>query len=231
MAAPLIPVIVRFLVKQGAKTVVKQGAKTVVKQGAKTVVKQGAKTAAKKAAKTAAKKGAKTAAKKGAKTAAKRVAKGATKSTIFNKTISKLGLIGGTAWAASSVLSTTLTNSGFMLPAVLGAAAGTYGFYKVSKITQNRVKRKDKAKENQENTNDQGDLVEYSEALPLEKMSPEHIEQISKLSPKQIMALRTKKYKGASKKLKQKVDQAANSKKLKEKQIRDLRAQQYEKAA
>ncbi|MBO5740347.1 MAG: hypothetical protein J6R52_04785 [Alphaproteobacteria bacterium] len=228
MAVPLIPVIARFLggflVKQGTKTVVKQGAKTVAKKTIK-------KAAAKKVTKTAAKKAVKKAA---AKKAVRGVATtvGTTgKKNIFNKAISKLGLIGGTAWGVSelfqtagSVLSTTLTSSGFVVPAVLGAAAGTYGFYKISKITRNKSKQDNDQKKNDTT---QAAFVEYSEPVPLEKMSPKHLRQIKKLSPAQIQALRAKKYKRATAKLEKEGTQLENSKKLQN----VLRARQYENAA
>ena len=240
MAAPLIPVIARFLggflVKQGTKTVVKQGAKTVAKKTIKTAAKKNIKkAAAKKVTKTAAKKAA---AKKVTKTAAKKAVGGAAttvgttgKKNIFNKAISKLGLISGTAWGVSelfqtagSVLSTTLTSSGFVVPAVLGAAAGTYGFYKISKITRNKSKQDNDQKKNDTT---QAAFVEYSEPVPLEKMSPKHLRQIKKMSPAQIQALRAKKYKRATAKLEKEGTQLENSKKLQN----VLRARQYENAA
>ena len=237
MAVPLIPVIARFLggflFKQGTKTVVKKGVKTIAKKNLKkAAAKKVTKTAAKKAA---AKKVTKTAAKKAA---AKKAVGGAAatvgttgKKNIFNKAISKIGLIGGTAWGVSelfqtagSVLSTTLTSSGFVVPAVLGAAAGTYGFYKISKITRNKSKQDNDQKKNDAT---QAALVEYSEPVPLEKMSPKHLRQIKKMSPAQIQALRAKKYKRATAKLEKEGTQLENSKKLQN----VLRARQYENAA
>ncbi len=232
MAVPLIPVIARFLggflVKQGTKTAVKQGVKTIAKKNIK-------KAAAKKVTKTAAKKAA---AKKAVGGAATTV--GTTgKKNIFNKAISKIGLIGGTAWGVSelfqtagSVLSTTLTSSGFVVPAVLGAAAGTYGFYKISKITRNKSKQDKDHKSKQDKGQKKNDttqvaFVEYSEPVPLEKMSPKHLRQIKKMSPAQIQALRAKKYKRATAKLEKEGTQLENSKKLQN----VLRARQYENAA
>lgn len=176
---------------------------------------------------------AKEATKQVVKKSAKEAAKQTAKRSIFSKGVGRLALLTGTGLSFGSAVgdmigsvATTLTAPGFIVPALLGAAAGTYGYYKISKITSGNQDL-----EKKESQTAQGALIEDSEPVKLEQMTPDHIKQLKKLTPAQIRALRAKKYTNANRELKDAAKKSEQSKRLTPPQVRAMVANAHTKAA
>ena len=168
-----------------------------------------------------------------AKEATKQVVKKSAKKSIFSKGMGRLALLTGTGLSFGSAVgdmigsvAATLTAPGFIVPALLGAAAGTYGYYKISKITSGNQDL-----EKKESQTAQDALIEDSEPVKLEQMTPDHIKQLEKLTPAQIRALRAKKYTNASRELKDAAKKSEQSKKLTPPQVKAMAANAHTKAA
>ena len=174
---------------------------------AKQFVKQGAKTVAKKGGKKIATKGTKAAAGgtfmkildytdpfywigRGLKASKKTIAKTAKKKA-FKKAAAKTAIMGGAGLTFGSVLSsvgTTIAAPEFIIPALLGATVGAYGFYKV-----NTIFGKKKSSHNEDST-PKTVTIKNEEPIDLKEFKPKQIKQIKKLTPAQIHALRAKEY-------------------------------------
>ena len=174
---------------------------------AKQFIKQGAKQAVKKGGKKIATKGAKAAAGgtfmkildytdpfywigRGLKASKKAILK-TTKKKAFKKAAAKTALMGGAGLTFGSVLSSvsaTITAPEFVIPALLGATVGAYGFYKVNTIFG---KKKDS---HDADSSPKTVTIKHETSVDLKELKPKQIKQIKKLTPAQIQALRAKEY-------------------------------------